>query len=340
MSNYLSNLAAIVVHPGGEVHPRLPGRFEPQHPALPGLVDFEPSDDAELTSPSDADRYEPAPPAKPAPSSGDLAVSAAHAPEPGKRPHDRSAPAISPSPPVAGSQPPASQSRPQRSAAARPEAEPGTPAVSERVAPAVQPPTEPPSPAILMPDTSTVSASREELRPSEERRPASPPSAERQPARSQPPAAAPAALPEIRPTSAPEPSAPVRPAVLNSGPFAPRETSRIDTSAASHHQIEPTAPSAGTASAAPQAAQKPSAEPILGRVDGRPAVEPHVVEPLADAPSHRARTELAPTIRVTIGRIEIRATLPPASPPRTQPVRRQPALPLAQYLQRRNEGKQ
>jgi hypothetical protein len=339
MSNYLSNLAAVVVHPGGEVHPRLPGRFEPQHPALTGLVDFEPSNDAELTSPSDADRYEPAPPAKPAPASGDLAVAAAYTPEPGKWPHDRPAPAVSPSPPVAGSQPPASQSRPQRSAATRPEAEPGTPAVSERVAPAVQPPTESPTP-VLMPETSEVSASSEELRPSEEGRPASPPSAERHPVRSQLPAVTPAALPEIRPTSAPAPSAPVRPAVPDSGPFVPRETSRIDTSAASHHQIEPTAPSAGTASAAPQPAHKPSAEPILGRVDGRPAVEPHVVESLADATSHQARIEPPPTIRVTIGRIEIRATVPPASPARTQPVRRQPALPLAQYLQRRNEGKQ
>jgi hypothetical protein len=74
-------------------------------------------------------------------------------------------------------------------------------------------------------------------------------------------------------------------------------------------------------------------------VDGRLAVEPHFMEPIADVPLHQARANQAPTIRVTIGRIEIRAAMPPAPPPRARPVRRQPALPLEQYLQRRNEGR-
>jgi len=60
---------------------------------------------------------------------------------------------------------------------------------------------------------------------------------------------------------------------------------------------------------------------------------------MADMPPRRAEAGQGPTIRVTIGRIKVRATLPPAPPAHPQPVRRQPALPLDQYLQRRNEGK-
>jgi hypothetical protein len=46
-----------------------------------------------------------------------------------------------------------------------------------------------------------------------------------------------------------------------------------------------------------------------------------------------------PTIRVTIGRVEVRAMLPPKSPkPRTTPARRAPALSLDDYIKQRNEG--
>jgi hypothetical protein len=45
-----------------------------------------------------------------------------------------------------------------------------------------------------------------------------------------------------------------------------------------------------------------------------------------------------PTIRVTIGRVEVRAIQPPMSPqPRTTPARRGPALSLNDYLKQRNE---
>ena len=46
-----------------------------------------------------------------------------------------------------------------------------------------------------------------------------------------------------------------------------------------------------------------------------------------------------PTVRVTIGRVEVRAILPPTSPPpRIPPARRGPALSLDDYLKQRNEG--
>lgn len=46
-----------------------------------------------------------------------------------------------------------------------------------------------------------------------------------------------------------------------------------------------------------------------------------------------------PVIRVHIGRVEVQAITPPAPPPRPAPARRAPALSLADYLERRNEGR-
>jgi len=51
----------------------------------------------------------------------------------------------------------------------------------------------------------------------------------------------------------------------------------------------------------------------------------------------RADAEL-PSIRVTIGRVEVRASTPPASPTPTPRPRYQPNLTLDQYLKQRNEG--
>ena len=65
-------------------------------------------------------------------------------------------------------------------------------------------------------------------------------------------------------------------------------------------------------------------------------MEPLFMEPRV----HQTKADQGPTVRVTIGRIEVRAALPPAPPQRAQPVRRRPlALPLDQYLKRRSEGK-
>jgi len=104
-------------------------------------------------------------------------------------------------------------------------------------------------------------------------------------------------------------------------------------------QIEPAAPPAQTESAPSPAAPETLEEPILVRVDGRPTIEPLFMEPMAPLPMHQEKADQKPNIRVTIGRIEVRAALPPAPPPRAQPVRRRPALPLDQYLKRRSEGK-
>lgn len=45
------------------------------------------------------------------------------------------------------------------------------------------------------------------------------------------------------------------------------------------------------------------------------------------------------TIRVTIGRVEVRAIMPPAPPTRAKPALPGPALSLEDYLKQRNEGK-
>jgi hypothetical protein len=287
----------------------------------------------------DADRDELAPLAIPSGSSGDLTASPAPPPTRVDRPRDRPAPTISSSPVEPDSQPSASQWQPHRTEATRLWAELGIPAVSGGVSPAVQPTTEPPaveagkrstapdttapvSPP-RMPDASAVATDSDELGPT----------------RFQSSAVAPAFPAEALPPSTPEPSTSVRPAALASELFARESISRPAASGESRRQTEPAAPPAGIESAVSKTGQKTPAERILGRADGRPTVEPHIMEPIADVLLHQARTEPAPTIRVTIGRIEIRAAVSPAPPPRARPLRRQPALPLDQYLQRRNEGK-
>jgi hypothetical protein len=45
-----------------------------------------------------------------------------------------------------------------------------------------------------------------------------------------------------------------------------------------------------------------------------------------------------PTVRVTIGRVEVRAVQPPPPPPSAAPVQQGPALSLDEYLKQRNEG--
>ena len=66
------------------------------------------------------------------------------------------------------------------------------------------------------------------------------------------------------------------------------------------------------------------------------------VEPAAPVPAvlPKAMRKPAPTIQVTIGRIEVRAITLPAPPaPRFKPARPGPALSLDDYLKQRNEGK-
>jgi hypothetical protein len=46
-----------------------------------------------------------------------------------------------------------------------------------------------------------------------------------------------------------------------------------------------------------------------------------------------------PTVRVTIGRVEVKAIMPPAQPTRAKPARSAPTLSLEDYLKQRNGGK-
>ena len=70
---------------------------------------------------------------------------------------------------------------------------------------------------------------------------------------------------------------------------------------------------------------------------------PTAAAPRIDLPRHAAASpaEAAPpVIRVTIGRVDVRAEFPPAAAPRPAPARRAaPALSLDDYLKQRSEGK-
>jgi hypothetical protein len=63
-------------------------------------------------------------------------------------------------------------------------------------------------------------------------------------------------------------------------------------------------------------------------------------EPPASVPSEgTAMPEPAPTIKITIGRVDVRAIMPAAHVPRPAPTRPKPALSLEDYLkQRGGEG--
>ena len=76
-----------------------------------------------------------------------------------------------------------------------------------------------------------------------------------------------------------------------------------------------------------------------------PAATRLVRPPLAPSPGvgNNSRTMLhsspsEPAIRVTIGRVEVRAILPEPSPRRTPPARSRPAVSLDEYLTQRNRG--
>lgn len=60
-------------------------------------------------------------------------------------------------------------------------------------------------------------------------------------------------------------------------------------------------------------------------------------EPIPYAPE--AERETAPTIKITIGRVDVRAVMPERPAPRPAPERRNPALSLEEYLKQRSGGK-
>lgn len=68
--------------------------------------------------------------------------------------------------------------------------------------------------------------------------------------------------------------------------------------------------------------------------------EPAGPVPEGDGAAIPEPSVLPPSVQVTIGRVDVRAVMPPAPPaPPTPPARRTPALSLDDYLKRRNEGK-
>lgn len=348
MTTYLKNLAEMLVNPDSGVQPRLPGRFEPTHPAGISLSDFEPVDDRESASFIEATLAERSAPAKPPPPAEELSAPAGPAPLPGDRQRDEPEVAPVSSIPEMLMEPPTSQWQLHRREVPHPVIEPAGPKLSREVSPNIPPTLEAPAPEtaepsaplgkvepvfpVHRPGVSEASPDRGQPSPAEEHRPGPFRSEERQPPRTQPPLAAPVTPVEVRLTPATEPA---EPPPTKSAPLAQRSTPPLAVPGEAPPQIEPASPPAKTEPAPSPAAPEILGEPVPVRGDGRPPTEPLFMEPLV----HWTKAEQGPTVRVTIGRIEVRGALPPAPPQRAQPVRRRPALPLDQYLKRRSEGK-
>ena len=82
---------------------------------------------------------------------------------------------------------------------------------------------------------------------------------------------------------------------------------------------------------------------IRSSTPAMPVVQPHVTlsrEPPVSIPSEgTAMPEPAPTIKITIGRVDVRAIMPAAPAPRPAPTRPSPALSLEDYLKQREGGR-
>ena len=371
MSTYLSKLAAVIIHPGGSVRPRLPGRFEPQSLRLTVPFDVTAINDAEPTTAADSDRDVLSSPTKPTEADISSRVTSpaidSHSPV-NPLPHStgpaKSSPPTKPllssiepresaqssspaSSEAVASQPPWSQTD-----ASQPGVESVHPVKIEEisremptqtiVSPAIASSAE----AIALDKTSSlpaVSIDREKQPSSGKHLPRPPRSNELSFVPSQLPSAMPAVPPEIRSVSALSQSAPEHPTVVDWHPTAPTLPFRLAAVGSPHPQIEPDTAQAAIESVAPMvptAVPDSPTEPILERIGERLVIAPRLREPVADQPLSQGRISQPPTVRVTIGRIEVRAAMPPpASPPPAHPVRRQPAISLEQYLQQRSEGK-
>jgi hypothetical protein len=89
-----------------------------------------------------------------------------------------------------------------------------------------------------------------------------------------------------------------------------------------------TAPSSRTLLVAPEITLRPNDRQERG-------------DPWSDGPEPipAAQRETAPTIKITIGRVDVRAVMPERPAPRPAPVARNPALSLEEYLKERSGGK-
>jgi hypothetical protein len=80
-----------------------------------------------------------------------------------------------------------------------------------------------------------------------------------------------------------------------------------------------------------KAAERTTLTKITERIFAEPAVE--------FKPSPRLSQAASPAVQVTIGRVEVRAMLPPAPAPRIVERKAPARLTLEQYLRARNEGR-
>ena len=81
----------------------------------------------------------------------------------------------------------------------------------------------------------------------------------------------------------------------------------------------------------------------LSSTPAMPVVQPHVTlyrePPISISSEGTAMPEPAPTIKITIGRVDVRAIMPAAPAPRPAPTRPSPALSLDDYLKQREGGR-
>lgn len=346
MSDYLSDLARMIAAEGPRVRPRLAARFEPTQPALgPAFawdVNVPESENPDVGIVGEAETTD----AKPVPLSGPPVRS----PQPRLPAEDTSAAA------------PHGRLHPTATAADQPKIDgPAVPRSTRQAQSGSRPeaaePRAVPSSGVdqVQPRVRTMPPATEEAAPE----PAPPVSA-----------APPAIEARRRSSAAPEPAAPSRPGAIS--PAATDEAPPARRSfepTVSHRPQLATAPSAPavevspappviphqaevrrdpvTQTPGPRTDQPAEVEPAPSADTQPPAVpptreipvEPTPIRPMADGPARQRReAQPAPTIRVTIGRIEVRATTPPTPKPPPRPARREPTVSLDQYLEQRNGG--
>jgi hypothetical protein len=124
-----------------------------------------------------------------------------------------------------------------------------------------------------------------------------------------------------------------------------RGTPRLVADIASSHTVQPLSQSTGIAQAtAPHEERLTPVSPLElsppQRLDARSWTgflrPPSPPEPMTIS---GGRDEARPVIRVTIGRVEVKAQVPPPPRPRARTTPRQPSLSLSEYLKQRSEGR-
>ncbi len=341
MSGYLSNLLARSLQPGAAIRPRRASWFEP----TPGVNVAAPWPEATTE-------------ALGVPSAGTLEVSgrARGQPTPSPDPVLEPPPALPISetaPAEVAPKPVPLPSRPSRiepartvSVHAEPEAprpEPGVEGASE-APPRPRDATERPGPAIpaLPPDAPSAPLSPVEPNPPGAAVPPGPirPKPGRVVEALEPPVVSPSPLPldaPSAPLSAVEPDPPG--AAVPPGPIRPKGESTVEAAERPSTPVRPLGPEGALPERPPLAdIASPTPQSVTPRFPRPPAVDAPTIKPnVLAVPRFQeatqaapASSEEAPTIRVSIGRIEVRAITPP--PPRRKTVRQAPTMSLDDYL--------